>query len=98
MAFTNNTRTNKTFANVNNAKIANVRQIGENVACFTLYLEGIALYNMRCIQRADGNFFIAPPQSKGKDGKWYNQYAVYLEEKDSQYLIRQILKELNVKE
>lgn len=93
MTFTKTNNT-KTYAKVDSARIKNARALGTNTACFTLQLDGIALYNMRVVQRADGKFFIAPPQTKGKDGKWYNQYAVYLDEAGEQRIIELVLKEL----
>ena len=57
--------------------VANVRRLSEKVVAFSLLGNGLGLYNLRIVdgQKAP---FVAAPQEKGKDGKYYNVYALYL--------------------
>ena len=87
MAKTNNTE--RTYLNIKGMKVQNVRRLGKVVA-FTLTGNGLGLYNMRLVNRKNG-YFIAPPQVKGNDNNWYNQYAVYLEAEDEEKIIRRVL-------
>lgn len=73
------------------AKVCNPRQIGENCITFTLKCDGFSLYNMRLIEGKHGERFVTPPQLKGSDGKYYNQYAIYLSDKDEQTIIDTLL-------
>lgn len=73
------------------AEIINPRQIGEACIVFTLRCAGFSLYNMRLVEGKHGGRFVAPPQSKGSDGKYYNQYAIYLSDEDEQTIIDTVL-------
>lgn len=75
------------------AQVINARQLSEKVIVFTLKCAGFSLYNMKMIDGEKGEF-IAPSQHLGKDGKWYDDYAVYLSEEDVQAIKETILKEL----
>lgn len=63
-------------------KISNVRipqRASQTYATFNLAFAGISLYNMRAVNGKNG-MFISPPQTQGQDGKWYNQFGLYLSE------------------
>lgn len=77
------------------ATVANARVIGDTCITFSLRCQGFSLYNMKLCEGRDG-YFIAPPSTKGKDGKFYNQYAVYLSREDEQRLIEDVLKTAGV--
>lgn len=77
------------------ATVTNARVIGESCIIFSLKCQGFSLYNMKLCEGRDG-YFIVPPSTKGKDGKYYNQYAVYLSQEDEQRLIEDVLKEAGV--
>lgn len=87
MAKTNNTE--RTYLNIKGMKVQNVRRLGKVVA-FTLTGNGLGLYNMRLVNGKNG-YFVAPPQVKGNDNNWYNQYAVYLEAEDEEKIIKRVL-------
>lgn len=72
------------------ATVKNVRVLSETCAVFTLSCAGFALYNLRVVVTADGKEFIAPPSTKGKDGNYYNQYAIYLSDEDQKTLIAKV--------
>lgn len=72
--------------NLKGMKVANVRKLSDTIICFSLLGNGLGLYNLRVVNGAKGKF-IGSPQSKGKDGKWYDQYAVYFSEDDAKKVI-----------
>lgn len=79
-----------------NAEVTNVRQISDSCIVFTLRCKGFAFYSMRVVERkSDGEPFIAVPQNKGKDGNYYNQYAIYLSEADQKALIDKVFAIVN---
>ena len=78
------------------ADVAHVRQISDSCIVFTLRCKGFSFYNMRVIERkSNGEPFIAMPQDKGSDGKYYNRYAVYLSEADQKALIEKVFAIVN---
>lgn len=61
------------------AVVRNVRQVADNCLTFTLRLSGIDLYSMRLVDGAKGTFITASAQ-KGKDGKYHDNFRVYLDD------------------
>ena len=91
MAFANkanNGSVEKKYFNVkgNNCRVENVRLISDKVACFTLKGDGVSFYNLKVVDGSKGQF-IAVPAQKGKDGKYYNQYGLYLTDEDTSDII-----------
>lgn len=77
----------------NVAMVTNVRQISETCVGFTLKCKGFSLYNLRAVERRDDNgWFISVPATKGKDGKYYNNYGLYLRDEDQEAIIDTIFK------
>lgn len=72
-------------------KITNVRVISEHVVSFTLKMDGLSLYNMKVTESTKGEtagkMFLSNSQSKGSDGKYYNNYALYLSDEDREMVI-----------
>lgn len=58
------------------AVVRSVRQVADNCLTFTLRLCGIDLYGMRLVEGAKGTFITASA-TKGKDGKYYDNFRVY---------------------
>lgn len=85
--------TNKTFFAIKGMKIANVRRLSEKIIAFSLLGNGLGLYNMRIVNSDKGEF-VASPQEKGKDGKYYAVYAVYLADDDQKKIIEAVKKKL----
>lgn len=84
MAFSKKNTTNSprvTLATLHSlqAVVRNVRQVADNCLTFTLRLYGIDLYNMRLVEGAKGTFITASA-TKGKDGKYYDNFRVYFAE------------------
>ena len=76
-------------------EVTNVRVISNSFITFTLKFKGFSLYNMRVVERRNGEIFISVPQSKGGDFRYYNQYAVYLSDEDQKMLINEVFKIAN---
>lgn len=79
--------------------IANVRVVTEHMVSFTLKMHGLALYNMKVTESTKGDtagqMFLSNGQSKGYDGKYYNNYALYLSDEDSDMIIKAVCAEAN---
>lgn len=80
------------------ARVANVRQISDSCIVFTLRCKGFSFYNMKLYESKDGKEFIAGSQTKGSNGKWYNNYAIYLSEEDQKTVKGSVLKALESNE
>lgn len=77
----------------NVAMVTNVRQISETCVCFTLKCKGFSLYGLRAVERKDDNaWFISVPATKGKDGKYYNNYGLYLRDEDQEAILDTVFK------
>lgn len=72
--------------NIKGMKVEKVRKLSDKVIGFSLLGNGLGLYNLKVIAGKTGDF-IAAPQEKGKDGKYYNVYAVYFAEDDEKKVI-----------
>ena len=83
----------KTYFDLKGMSVANVRKLSEKVVAFSLLGNGLGLYNLRIVAGKNGNF-VASPQEKGKDGKYYAVYALYLSEEDEKKVIKAVLKKL----
>lgn len=79
--------------------IANVRVVTEHMVSFTLRMNGLALYNMKVTESTKGDtagqMFLSNGQSKGSDGKYYNNYALYLSDEDRALIIEAVCAEAN---
>lgn len=79
--------------------ITHVRVVAENVVTFTLQMNGLSLYNMKVVEstRGDtaGQMFLSNGQSRGADGKYYNNYALYLSDEDRNRIIEAVCAEAN---
>lgn len=61
------------------AVVRNVRQVADNCLTFTLRFGGIDLYGMRLVDGKKGRFITAS-STKGKNGNYYENYRVYLDD------------------
>lgn len=75
------------------ATVTNVQQ-GKYSITFTLKCKGFSLYNLRVVERKDGGYFIAPPNHKGSNDKYYSDYALYLSDDDTDRLLDMVDSEL----
>lgn len=83
----------RSYFNLGEFDVDNVRTLDSGVTLFTLYTDGLTLYNMRYIpagKNKDGkrfSAFISCPEEKGKDGKYYKVYKVFFSEEDMDAII-----------
>lgn len=79
--------------------ITNVRVVTDHMVSFTLKMYGLSLYNMKVTESTRGNtagqMFLRNGQSKGSDGVYYNNYALYLSEADKARIIEAVCAEVN---
>lgn len=99
MAFSSKRSTNKDKREYfdlqkNMAAVKNVRVLSATCISFTLKCSGFSFYNMRLVESKDGGRYIFSGQSQGRDGKYYDNYAVYLTAEDKAKLINEVLSEL----
>ena len=77
--------------------ISNVRVVTEHMVNFTLKMRGLSLYNMKVIEstkeKTGDKMFLSNGQSKGSDGKYYNNYALYLSDEDKDMIIKAVCAE-----
>lgn len=72
----------------NVAMVTNVRTISDTCIGFTLKCKGFSLYGLRAVEKKDGTgWFISVPATKGKDGKYYNNYGLYLADEDENAIL-----------
>ena len=80
-------------------EIANVRVMTEHMVSFTLKMHGLSLYNMKVTESTKGDsagqMFLSNGQSKGSDGKYYNNYALYLSDEDKDMVIKAVCDAVN---
>ena len=82
-----NEQQEKVFFSIKGMKAGNIRRLGKSgIIAFSLMGNGVGFYNLRIVKGKNGEF-IAAPQSKGSDDKWYPQYAVYLSNEDQKKII-----------
>lgn len=87
-----NEKQEKVTLSIKGMKAANIRRLGKgekSIIAFSLLGNGLGLYNLRIVKGKNGEF-IAPPQSKGRDDKYYDQYAIYLSEEDAAKIIKAV--------
>ena len=87
------TNKEKTYFSIKGMSVANVRRLSDKIVAFSLLGNGLGLYNLRIVAGKKGDF-IASPQERGKDGKYYAVYALYLSEEDEKKVIAAVLKKL----
>ena len=75
------------YFNISGMHVERVRKIpGSSVITFSLLGKGLGLYNLKIVNGSRGEF-IAMPASKGTDGNYYNQFAVYFSDDDASRII-----------
>lgn len=76
----------KSYLSIEGATVQACHLISDRVCVFTLNVSGATFLNLKVVDGKNGEF-IAMPQSKGRDGQYYDLYRVYLSEKDAQRVI-----------
>lgn len=76
----------KTYLSIKGATVQACHLISDRVCVFTLNVPGATFLNLKVVEGKNG-MFIAMPQSKGRDGQYYDQYRVFFSEEDTQRII-----------
>ena len=76
----------KSYLSIEGATVQACHLISDRICVFTLNVPGATFLNLKVVDGKNGEF-IAMPQSKGRDGQYYDLYRVYLSEKDAQRVI-----------
>lgn len=71
--------------------VKNARVLSDNCIVFSVELERVSLYGMRLVENKNGERFISMAQTKGKDGKYYNNYFINLSDKQKEDIIKIVL-------
>lgn len=72
--------------------VINARVLSDNCIVFGVELEGISLYGLKLVETKDGKRFISMAQTKGKDGKYYNNYFINLSDKQKEDIIKNCIR------
>lgn len=83
----------KVYFNIGeNWEVDNVRVLDFGTF-FTLRLDGLTLYNLRVVPGGKNyDTFIASPEEKGRDGKYYKLFNLYLDDDDTEEIIAAVEK------
>lgn len=84
----------KEYFDIKGMRVGSARRIGDKgTIIFSLLGKGLGLYDLRIVNGANGAF-VAAPQQKGKDGKYYAEYALYLSPEDEEKVIKAVVAKL----
>lgn len=72
------------------ASVSRVRQLSDKVLVFNLRFGCVDLFSMRAISSDKGEF-VSAGQTKGRDGKWYDNYRIYLDRDANDAIIKAVL-------
>lgn len=76
----------KSYLSIEGATVQACHFISERICVFTLNIPGATFLNLKVVDGKNGEF-IAMPQSKGRNGQYYDQYRVYFSNADAQRII-----------
>lgn len=76
----------KAYLSIKGATVQACHLISDRVCVFTLNVPGATFLNLKVVEGKNG-MFIAMPQSKGRDGKYYDLYRVFFSDEDTQRII-----------
>lgn len=76
----------KAYLSIKDATVQACHLISDRVCVFTLNVPGATFLNLKIVEGKNG-MFIAMPQSKGRDGKYYDLYRVFFSDEDTQRII-----------
>lgn len=76
---------------VNDFRVRRARAIENGIIMADLVINGITVYGMKVLaNKKTGEAFLAFPQEKGKDGKYYSIVHAKLSDTDQEEMIRSI--------
>ena len=86
---TPSTQPKKAYLSITGATVQACHCISDRVCVFTLNIPGATFLNLKVIDGQKG-MFIAMPQTKGKDGQYYDQYRVFFSDDDTARIIKAV--------
>lgn len=81
----------KSYLSIKGATVQACHLISDRICVFTLNIPGATFLNLKVVDGKNGAF-IAMPQSKGRDGEYYDLYRVYFSDADAQRIIAAVAK------
>lgn len=72
------------------ASVSRARQLSDKVIVFNLRFGCVDLYSMRAISSDKGDF-VSAGQTRGRDGKWYDNYRIYLDTAANNNIVKAVL-------
>lgn len=79
----------KAYLSIKGATVQACHLISDRVCVFTLNIPGASFLNLKVVEGKNG-MFIAMPQTKGRDGQYYDQYRVFFSDEDTQRIIEAV--------
>ena len=76
----------KAYLPITGATVQACHCISDRVCVFTLNVPGATFLNLKVVEGKNG-MFIAMPQTKGKDGQYYDLYRVFFSDEDTARII-----------
>lgn len=76
----------KAYLPIKDATVQACHLISDRVCVFTLNVPGATFLNLKVVEGKNG-MFIAMPQSKGRDGEYYDLYRVFFSDEDTRRII-----------
>ena len=92
-----NTKKEVEHIKVDRCDLRNVRVLGTkngDVVFFTLMINGVFINNCKVVSGKNGDF-IALPQYKGSDDKWYNHVYLSLSDEDTKTILDMVQDSIN---
>ena len=93
-----NVKNDRPTLNITGATIQAAYQLSDTCITFTLNITGASLRGMRLVEKKAGGYFIAAPQTKGKDDKYHDLFIVYLSDDDEKRVCDAVLKHFTAKD
>lgn len=72
------------------ASVSRARQLSDNVIVFNFRFGCVDLYGMRAISSDKGDF-VAAGKTRGRDGKWYDNYRIYLDTDANNNIVKAVI-------
>lgn len=88
------TKGNKETLKIDSFSILRVHQFDNGGVSFDMTVNGISIYGCRVVETKNGDF-IALPQRKGNDGKYYSIVWARFSEDDQRDILAEVEKQLN---
>lgn len=93
MAVTRNKQSNnREVIKVESFEILRSHKFDDDTYSFNLKINGITIYSMRMALNKKDEYFIAMPQIKGRDNKYYKNVYFALDDADAEAIMEAVIK------